>query len=118
MVQDENGCTDSDQLTIFVNNQIPVFIPNAFSPNNDGINDLFRVYAPKGISEVLEFCIYNRWGDLIFTQKNYDPQNTSHGWDGRFNGAPLNPGVFVYSARLLGTNGRVLNFSGEVTLVR
>lgn len=87
-----------------------VGVPTAFSPNNDGINDVLFVL---GSISNLEFVVYNRWGQAVF-QTN----DRSIGWDGTFNGQPLNPGVFAY--RLSGKlpNGETIQRKGNITLVR
>ena len=60
---DENGCSDSDDMTIFVRKDRPVYFPNAFSPNDDGINDVFYIQAGSNIREIKSFLIFNRWGE-------------------------------------------------------
>lgn len=118
IIEDENGCIGFDQLTIFVNNQTPVFVPNAFSPNDDGINDQLRIFAHESITEVLEFRIFNRWGGMVYAQENFHPLDNDLGWDGKYNGQLLNPDVFVYFAKLKRVDGTILHLSGEVNLVR
>jgi len=87
-----------------------VAVPNAFSPNNDGNNDLLFVL---GTVTDLEFVVYNRWGQVVFKTND-----RSVGWDGTFNGQPLNPGVFAY--RLSGklSNGELVEKKGNITLIR
>jgi gliding motility-associated-like protein len=93
-----------------------VYVPNVFSPNDDGVNDFFTVYGGGEVSEVtLE--IYSRWGELIFRRigaANDDPG----GWDGTFKGEAVSPGVFVWRADVLFYDGVRLAYSGNVTVVR
>ncbi len=117
-IEDENGCLGFDQITIFVDKNTPVFVPNAFSPNNDGINDRFQVFAHESIVEVLEFRVFNRWGDMVYAQENFHPLDTDKGWDGKFNGQMLNPDVFVYYVSFKRVDGTILQMSGEVNLVK
>jgi gliding motility-associated-like protein len=90
-------------------------VPNAFSPNGDGVNDAFRVFGEDILS--LDLRIYDRWGTLLF-QTN-DP---SQGWDGRYKGEALNSGVFLWKAAIEGyrRNGKKFTevLSGDVTLVK
>lgn len=95
-----------------------VFIPTAFSPNNDGLNDYYKPVC-AGLSTYI-FEIYDRWGELIYTDS---PE--SKGWDGTFRGRPLNPGLFIFRLAANSylnssvTNGaRVIEKKGTITLVR
>lgn len=117
-VTDVNGCKAMDVLTVFVRKNNNVYIPNSFSPNNDGINDLFMIFAGKGVEEVVNFSIFNRWGEMVFQQKNFQPNEDIYGWDGKFYGQPMNPAVFVYSAEIKMVDGEVVIFKGEVNLIR
>ena len=117
-VTDVNGCKAMDVLTVFVRKNSNVYIPNSFSPNNDGINDLFMIFSGKGVEEVVNFSIFNRWGEMVFQQNNFQPNDDIYGWDGNFYGQPMNPGVFVYSAEIKMIGGEVVIFKGEVNLIR
>src|SRR6185369_17157688 len=91
----DEGCTASKSMRAIVFS--PFYMPNAFTPNGDGKNDVFRI--PPGSSLSLEeFSIYDRWGTRIFSTQNIDK-----GWDGTINGKPLPTGVFIYVIK--GTNG-------------
>jgi len=84
LIIDENGCTATDTTTVTVNKPRPIYIPNAFSPNGDGENDVFMIYSDKEVEEVLSFRIYNRWGALVFADESFAPNNPDHGWNGYF----------------------------------
>lgn len=88
-----------------------LYAPNAFSPNGDGNNETFRVYAPN-IAEG-EMRIFDRWGVEIFFTNNLDL-----GWDGRYKGADVAEGVYVFTVNAVGLNGDVVTSSGTVTLIR
>lgn len=92
---DGNGCHATDTITVKVEkiNEGGYLLPNAFTPNNDGLNDCFGIKY-WGIIEKLEFSIYNRWGERVF--HTTDPQAC---WDGRYKGIPQNAGAFVYMIR-------------------
>ena len=88
-----------------------VYIPNIFSPNGNGENDILYVRG-KGVSE-MTFTIYNRWGQIIFQSNSLD-----NGWDGTFGGKPVNAGVFVYVLKGEFINGDSIDLKGNVTLVK
>lgn len=88
-----------------------VFVPNVFSPNGDGSNDVLRVRG-KGIEE-LQFIIFNRWGEKVF-----ETSDVNSGWDGTFNGEPMNLSVFVYVVKGKYKNGKFFDEKGNVTLMR
>ena len=118
MVIDENGCTDSDNLTIFVNRERDIYIPNGFSPNNDGINDFAMIFGGQEVVQVNSFQIFNRWGEIVFEYFNFQPNNPEFGWNGVYNGSTMNPAVFVYYAEIEFIDGEVEIFKGDITLVR
>jgi gliding motility-associated-like protein len=99
---------------------VQFYIPNVFSPNNDGINDDFLIFVAEdsGIQSVTSFQVYDRWGNLIFNQGRFIPQNGNIGWDGFFKGEPLDPNVYFYKMNLAFIDGGTLTVSGDVTLVR
>jgi len=88
-----------------------IFVANVFSPNGDGTNDVLHVCG-KGISQ-LQFIIFDRWGEKVF-----ETSDISSGWDGTYNGTPLNVGVFVYFIKGKFKNGDVFDKKGNFTLLR
>jgi gliding motility-associated-like protein len=115
VVTDNAGCTATDSVLINVNPLRPLFIPNAFSPNADGLNDGFRAYANDVVAVVRRFSIYDRWGELVYDAQQV-PISTS--WDGTFNGRPMNTGVFVYLMEIEFVDGFRSIYSGDVNLIR
>jgi gliding motility-associated-like protein len=112
------GCKGSDTFCIRVfceNTQ--VFIPNTFTPDNDGINDVFMVRG-TGIKSVKQFRVFNRWGELIFERSNFAPNARQFGWDGKIRGVLATPDVFVYTAEVLCENDVPFIYKGNVTLIR
>jgi len=102
-------CTRDTLITIPAGD-CPFYIPNVFTPNHDGVNDLFR---PEGQIEILSMLIYDRWGGCL-----YSGNGPEAAWDGRFNGRDLQPGVYVYSLRLRKPDGSEVTAKGSVTLIR
>jgi gliding motility-associated-like protein len=109
----EDGCADSAYISIKVFKSGPaVFVPTAFTPNNDGRNDLLRPIA-VGMKSIENFSIYNRWGQLIFhTRVN------GQGWDGRVNGQLQDTGTFVWMVKATDYQGRSYFQKGTLTLIR
>jgi len=110
---DSNGCMAADTMRLEVTNIFEVLIPNAFSPNQDGVNDNFGIVRTKGVKELLEFKIYNRWGQLIF-----ETNDTNTRWDGSFKGTPQEMGVYVYYIRALTFLDTEYKLQGNITLLR
>ena len=107
------GCMDSAQVLITVDNNINEFIPTGFTPNGDGNNDIFRIGNMK-YDKLLEFNVYNRWGQLIY----HNNSDGSKGWDGTFNGVTQDMGVYNYSIILVVPGGKLKYIKGDVTLLR
>lgn len=126
-IEDENGCPATDQVIVQVSKDRPVYIPNVFSPNDDTFNDIFTVYGKEGaVTRILGMKIYDRWGELVYDLNvPFDPifdnastNDEAKGWNGRFRGTELNPGVFVYVIPVEFADGSVEVYTGDVTLAR
>lgn len=118
MVSDSNGCTASDRLRINVAQDDPIFVPTAFSPNDDGINDRLNVYGDQSVALIEFMRVYDRWGNLLFEQEDFMPNDTGIGWDGLDDGERNSTGVYVYVLQALYINGRSETFTGDVTILR
>jgi gliding motility-associated-like protein len=114
------GCSGTDQLEIRLKarENTGVYIPNSFSPNGDGINDLFTVYGNDQLRLIRQFAVYDRWGNALYLQRDLPPGDPAAGWDGTFRGRPLDPGVYVYAIELEWADGRVRLYKGDVQLLR
>lgn len=117
-VDSVTGCVRSDSVILSVDKVREVYIPNAFSPNGDGVNNDFMIYAGPGIQQVNSFKIFDRWGEQLFEENAFQPNIRDYGWDGTFRGQPMNNGVFVYVVEVLFIDGEVLLYAGDVTLLR
>ena len=117
-VADTSGCSVTDMITIRINQNREVYIPNAFSPNFDGQNDIFMVYGGIGVAQVRTMQIYDRWGGMVFEGNNFSTDNPVFGWDGQYRDSQLNPGVYVYYIEIDFTDGTSDSYRGDVTLVK
>ncbi|HMQ47688.1 MAG TPA: gliding motility-associated C-terminal domain-containing protein [Saprospiraceae bacterium] len=115
---DENGCTISDDITVFVDKRKSIFVPNIFSPNGDGANDVFMIQSGPDVVKINEFQVYNRWGEPVFEVYNFPPNVAIYGWDGTHRGELSNSAVFVWFAEVEFEDGEVVLFKGDVTLMR
>lgn len=117
VVEDENGCIAEARTLVQVIRIRDIYPPNIFSPNDDGENDRFTLYT-RGVREIRRLLIFDRWGEEVFQQKNFQPNDESLGWDGTFRGSRLTPGVFVWAAEVEYNDGEVEVVYGDVTIVR
>jgi gliding motility-associated-like protein len=115
---EENGCKAEALLTVFVKKERPIYAPNVFSPNEDGKNDLFRIFGGSSVSNIKSFLIFNRWGETMYEIYNMSPNDVSQGWDGYHRGKKLNPAVFTWFAEVEFTDGSVEIYEGDVTLMK
>jgi gliding motility-associated-like protein len=114
-VMNSFGCSDIDSVQIKVYETCSgdnVSVPNTFTPNNDGLNDVFLVRGSE-LSNIEQFRIYNRWGEMIF-----ESPDINKGWDGTHNGVPVNSGVYVYYIEATCLNGQAALVKGNVTVLR
>lgn len=111
-VTDAIGCTASDAVFIKVYDGPNYYIPNAFTPNGDGLNDVFRP-VPVGIQETEYFRAFDRYGQLLFETKKW-----MDGWDGTFKGKKAPGGTYVWMIKGIDKNGRVVEMQGTVILIR
>ncbi|MBK7938215.1 MAG: gliding motility-associated C-terminal domain-containing protein [Lewinellaceae bacterium] len=118
-VANKEGCEDTAPLLLAVDKQVDVYVPNIFSPEGDGKNDLFTIYAdPDGVKNIKSFQIFSRWGEMVYESYDFPPNSTTIGWDGKHRGQELNPGVFVWYAVLEFADGTEVLFKGDVTVKR
>jgi len=94
-----------------------IYIPNAFTPNGDNVNDLFYIMG-YGIERIKSIRIYNRWSNLIFEKTNIEANDRLQGWDGLIKGQHAPPGVFTYTAEIICSDGGIIPVSGTVILIR
>jgi len=118
-VTDKNGCFGTASVQFVLDKRPAIYVPNVFSPNGDGENDIFFINAkPDGIRQIKSFLIFSRWGESVFEYANFQPNNPAFGWDGTHRGRPLDPAVFVWFAEIEFIDGRTELFKGDVALIR
>ncbi len=118
IVTNINGCTATLDVHVRVKKLTEIYIPNIFSASNgDGINDRFTIYANENVNIVNEMYIYDRWGNMVFSNRNFAPNDPSYGWDGTLNTSMAINGVYVYLFRVTTIDGEVLTYTGDVTKI-
>ena len=117
-VTNQAGCTASDEVTVFLIKNRPIYIPNAFTPNGDGTNDFFTIFGGKSGRKIQLLRIYNRWGALLFEGQDMDLGDVSQGWDGTFKGERLQPDVFAFYALIEFLDDEVILFEGDLTILK
>jgi gliding motility-associated-like protein len=114
---DSLGCTDSDQLRIYVEKPRIVEVPTGFTPNGDNTNDRLIVHGQEG-TFVETFRVYDRWGELVFERSEFEVNSEANGWDGNYRGKPLMPGVYIWQVIVTYPDGREEALEGQTTLIR
>ncbi len=111
---DKNGCLDSAYVTIYVDSTMVENSPTGFTPNGDGLNDIYHLVGLK-YRNLVDFRIYNRWGQQVFYTANF-----KDGWDGTFNGVAQDVGTYFYTVIVSrpGGDGENVVYKGELTLIR
>lgn len=112
-----DGCTVSASIILIEQTSTEIFYPNIFKPNNDGVNDVFFLQSESDYI-VNQLSIFDRWGNAVWLNQNFETNDPNQGWDGRFNGAKVNMGVYVFygEVEIPGEGIRILE--GSITIVR
>ncbi|MBC7922145.1 MAG: gliding motility-associated C-terminal domain-containing protein [Ferruginibacter sp.] len=110
-------CEASQSVTVTVN-PCQVYIPSAFSPNDDQLNDVFAPVATPCLRQIKEITLYNRWGEALFRKKNLPASVLPYGWDGTYKGKPVSTGLYAYQIEVELINGETMQYTGAVTLLR
>jgi len=118
MVSNEGGCVAKDDIAVFVLcEEGNLFLPNTFSPNDDGINDVFYPRG-KGIYGIKNFRVFDRWGEVVFSQSNFQANDITKGWNGMVRGKLASQDVYVYTIDVICENNFVFSHKGNVALIR
>ncbi len=111
------NCQTFDEKLVTVEKQRNVYIPNSFSPNGDGLNDLFSVATGEDVEAILSLKIFNRWGAQVYNRENIRP-NELVGWDGNAGTKKSENGVYVFVSEVLFKDGFKQTYRGDLTLIR
>ena len=117
-ITDNNGCSQIDDILVIVNQRVPYYVPNVFSPDGDGKNDYFTINGDDSIAEIERMIIFDRWGGQVFTRENFVPNREQLGWDGRNGKQEVDPGVFVYYFEIRLMTGEVITVKGDVVVLK
>ena len=116
-VEDAKGCKSESVATI--KGACGLYIPTAFSPNNDGNNDFLSIFGDEDdVDKIVNYRIFNRWGVLIYETATMVLNDIESGWDGHFKGQEVETGVYIYYTKVLLKDGSYIEQKGDVTLMR
>ena len=112
------NCSSSDEINVELKENLDLYFPNSFSPNNDGINDVFYPFNSKDVRSVKTFAIYDRYGQELHFRENFNAGDAAFGWDGKFQGRSMGQGVYTFMAVIEYINGKEVLFKGGISLIR
>ena len=118
-VGDEDGCTAEATVLVEVDRDRDVYVPSAFSPNNDAVNDQLQVFTGPGVAAIPSVTVYNRWGELVYEALDLptDAFGRTAGWDGTFRGRKVAAGTYVYVAEVIFLDGVARTYKGSVDVM-
>lgn len=114
---DTNGCSKEYSLTIILDLDYRIFPPNAFSPNDDGINDLWNISLGSGY-EGISLGIFDRWGNKVYNMAKSEIGLNMTGWNGKVNEIRCSPGVYIFRLTVKDDTNHFKNIAGEIHLIR
>lgn len=117
-VRNQFSCLAKDTILIKTYSEGKYQIPNAFTPNGDGLNDVLYMIGNREIAVVRDFSVYDRYGQRVFQMVNGKPNDPKYGWNGTRNGIPATNGTYAYTFVVELKNGNVESLKGLVTVIR
>lgn len=118
-IYDENNCEGQAEMWLRVDDNKNIYIPNVFSPDDDGMNDVFTILTGESpIQEIEMLKVYDRWGNLMYEANHFDPLDERFGWNGRYKGKPMDNGVYIYFVSIKYIDGTEEELSGDITLAK
>ncbi|MBX2817304.1 MAG: gliding motility-associated C-terminal domain-containing protein [Saprospiraceae bacterium] len=118
-VVDLNGCSATGEVMVRVDKARNLFIPNAFTPDNDGINDKWQIFTGPSVRQIKWTQVFDRWGNLVYEHGEEPPNGLgTEGWDGRMGADMMDPGVYMYLVQVDFVDGKSFLFRGDINLVR
>ncbi len=114
---DDNGCSNKGAVQVIVIcKNANLFMPNTFSPNGDGSNEIFYPRG-KGLERVKTLRIFNRWGEVVFEKRDFPVNDANAGWNGTFKGKKPIADVYVYQVEVFCENGEIISLNGNIALI-
>ncbi len=117
-VTDTNGCIKKQNVLIELERDFKLFIPSAFSPNNDGINDVLKIFSSTCPVEIVAFTIFDRWGNKVFERQNFISTEMDVGWGGYIRNSNFSPETYAYVLQVRTYNDNLITQSGNIHLIR
>jgi gliding motility-associated-like protein len=117
-VTNSNGCSTTNEVVVQVVPKEDVFIPNAFSPNGDGINDFFTVYGGSNVASIKNMRVFDRWGTELYGNEDFMPNLEQEGWNGTFKGEVLDMGVYIYFVEVEYIDGSTSVQKGDLSITK
>ena len=118
VVTDTNGCSATKSIEVKVNEDFKLYVPNAFSPNNDGINDEIKIYSSPCEVDIVSFSIFDRWGNKVFERSDFVSTADDMGWDGFYQDKAMDAGSYIYQASVRTFRDEIVQLQGDVQLTR
>ena len=115
---DDEGCVARDELTVTTLVDRLFEVPTAFTPNGDGVNEVWYPRAGPSVRRILSARVYSRWGGLLYSLEDFPPNERFLGWDGETDGGPLDAGTYVYVVEVEFVDGSTRVVDGELQLLR
>ena len=115
---DQYGCPASDEVVIKMVYDNDLYVPTVFSPNGDGVNDMWRIYSSDQRAALVSLSILDRWGGIIYYCADKSLNDSSVEWDGKMNGREMESGVYVFVAVVKTGDGVSRQTKGDITLIR
>ncbi|NNE27340.1 MAG: T9SS type B sorting domain-containing protein, partial [Saprospiraceae bacterium] len=117
IVEDSDGCMGSSSIQVFLKNQYNLYVPEAFSPNNDQVNDRLDIYGDSEL-EILSFQIFNRSGTKIYESNSMIQNQVDTGWDGTMRNSPMEQGAYLWLIIARQPDGKEIRFRGQTLLLK
>ncbi len=117
LVSTPDGCTVSDTVTVYVDAPQEIYVPNVFSPNNDGNNDYFMAFGSASAGSIRSMTIFDRSGGIVFDKRDMQLNDEVEGWDGTTRGKKAAPGVYIYIVNIEFSDGTSRSYQGDISLL-